>query len=480
MNLSTPKLSLSPSRCTTAPNHGKAGGASSLAESKGGFEEFFAGLAPRSDPLGSTLAKPGGGASVADAEQESASAAKRLARIGTESELNLKKKKAGDPVVGAMEQMSGAVPPEVFPAAGELPGVTETEGIPGAHAEETATAGASSIGQDSGSPVVTVEASQAVAEQSAEIQSAAESAITSLARQSADEPGRDPRAPVSSPETAPERIASARTDDPTGRPAAPRGKRAENSKSAPAADFAEIEAPRPERERGSKTPLQKNFLTSTDELVVQHDPILGTNVANGGSAMSSAPAAQVLENVFLKNTPGARVDATAADFSAQNPSAAEAPFFTGAQHAIEAVLDAGERFTTEAQRAVKMDFSVSGENLSVHVEMHAGEVRTTFHTASAELRSALAHEWQVLAAGDSGRSQRFADPVFSTGSAATTAQGNGSENQGNHRGQEMNQPRERFEFSPRPGGPGPAHSAALPASSPTSVPLTALRLHTFA
>lgn len=477
MNFSTPNLSLSPSRCTAAPKPGKAGGASSPEESQGGFEEVFAGLAQRSEPRGPSRATLVGGVNIADSDEESASSPERLAQEGAESELDLKKKKSGEPVSGVMVQLLVPELPEVSLAGGEIPSGTETGCVPGDPIEEGATTDAPSIGEDSSSSVVTAEVSQTVLEPSAEVlATATENANASVER-------------VSSPEIAPEPIALATTGteaklenvpDPAGRLAGTRGKRTGNAKPAPAADFAESEASHPEIERGWKTTPHKNFLSSVDKLVANRQPTLGTNVANGGSEMSSAPAAQILENVFSENTLSARVDAMAADFSAQNPPATGAALFTGAQHAIEAVLEAGERFTTEAQRAVKMEFSVSGENLSVRVEMHAGEVRTTFHTASAELRSALAHEWQALTAGDSGRSQRFADPVFSTGSDATAAQGNGGESQGNQRGQEMNQPRERFEFSPRPGAASPAHSAALPASSPTSVPLTALRLHTFA
>jgi hypothetical protein len=129
---------------------------------------------------------------------------------------------------------------------------------------------------------------------------------------------------------------------------------------------------------------------------------------------------------------------------------------------------------------VNLQFSVSGEDLSVRVEMHQGQVRTTFRTDSAELRNALAHEWQALAANAADRPHRFVDPVFSPGSSSFS-QGGNAENQGNHRGQEMRRPEAHFQNAGRTIAATASGGASLAATLPTTVaPLTALRLHTFA
>ncbi|MEO5958598.1 MAG: hypothetical protein ABIR80_05745 [Opitutaceae bacterium] len=84
-----------------------------------------------------------------------------------------------------------------------------------------------------------------------------------------------------------------------------------------------------------------------------------------------------------------------------------------AEHAVEAVLSVAERFANGDRHSVNLEFSIGGSDLHVRVEMRADEVHTAFHTASAELRDALTHEWQSVSAQSGDRSMRFAAPVFS-------------------------------------------------------------------
>src|SRR5208283_1998530 len=67
-----------------------------------------------------------------------------------------------------------------------------------------------------------------------------------------------------------------------------------------------------------------------------------------------------------------------------------------------------------AQSSVNLHFNVSGEALSVRVELQGGQLHTQFTTDSGELRTALAREWH--ATPEAAGAARFAEPVFTAGS----------------------------------------------------------------
>jgi hypothetical protein len=72
-----------------------------------------------------------------------------------------------------------------------------------------------------------------------------------------------------------------------------------------------------------------------------------------------------------------------------------------------------EQASAQGQKSVHLQFSVGDADLSVRVQLHAGEVRTTFRTDSPELRAALAHEWQAITNSNAGdRSMRIAPASF--------------------------------------------------------------------
>jgi hypothetical protein len=100
------------------------------------------------------------------------------------------------------------------------------------------------------------------------------------------------------------------------------------------------------------------------------------------------------------------------------------PAAAAGQHAVDAVLklvDAQASRVQGAMSAVNLNFKFGSENLSVRVEWRDGVVQTQFRTDSPELRSAIATEWQSLAATQSGRKEQLADPVFA--SAGTGSDG---------------------------------------------------------
>lgn len=87
-----------------------------------------------------------------------------------------------------------------------------------------------------------------------------------------------------------------------------------------------------------------------------------------------------------------------------------------AERAVETVTNLVDtQFTASMQKSgsVQLQLRFGGEDLSVRVELKDGAVQTDFRTDSAELRSALAREWQVVAAQSPEQMRRFLEPVFS-------------------------------------------------------------------
>lgn len=92
-----------------------------------------------------------------------------------------------------------------------------------------------------------------------------------------------------------------------------------------------------------------------------------------------------------------------------------------AHRAVDSTMAIAEHFGTGGERSVNLQFSVSGVELAVRVELRGNAVHTTFRTDSPELRAALAAEWQSVNASQAGnRSQWLADPVFAGSSSGNS------------------------------------------------------------
>lgn len=210
---------------------------------------------------------------------------------------------------------------------------------------------------------------------------------------------------------------------------------------------------------------------------------VGTNVAQAGDPMSSAPAA--LHPTADSASPGAAsmssppahtaavADSQPAAPAPSLPHAAEA-----ARRTIETVLTGADRFA-DASRAVNLRFSVSGVDLAVHVALRGDAIHTTFRTDSPELRTALADQWREVTGDD--RSHRLADPVFTPGRGeASPGGGNGSPSrdssarQGAWTGAAENSAR----LAARAASPRASAAPAAPAA--TVRPATPRLLHAFA
>ena len=238
------------------------------------------------------------------------------------------------------------------------------------------------------------------------------------------------------------------------------------------ADPAAKSAPRPVEAVGGE---DKKILSVNEKHVTDHEDSLGTADAitapvpttthaslSGSTAPVSAPASAQLQPV---------------PFAAQPVSGADISLL--AHRAVDAVMTATERLGDANRSTIRLQFSVGDANLSVQVELRAGQVHTTFRTDSSDLRTALASEWQAMS-GDSGRAVRLADPVFASASTTPDAAGFGQGATGQrHSGEKASA--ENFQSAGLPAAP--ARSAQAESALPerrTAAARPDLNLYTFA
>lgn len=156
---------------------------------------------------------------------------------------------------------------------------------------------------------------------------------------------------------------------------------------------------------------------------------------------------------------------------------------SSARRAVDSAMAVADHFARGSQRSVNLQFSVSGVDLAVRVEMRQDGVHTTFRTDSPELRAALAQEWNsVIATQAADRPQRLSEAVFT--SSATGGSTSGDEGTSHHResGARHSQWETAATFAPpalaraEPDAPAVMGSVA---SAPTARG-TSRHLHTFA
>jgi hypothetical protein len=155
-----------------------------------------------------------------------------------------------------------------------------------------------------------------------------------------------------------------------------------------------------------------------------------------------------------------------------------------AQKAVTAVLERVESAAAREQHTVSLKFAMGETPLRVSVEWRADEVRTTFHTDSAELRAALAQEWQAVAAKSPERFDRFETPVFTSGSPGSSGQGSSASDGFARQSQAHSQSAGQDTAGYRPARghlpPGTDGADATGSGSPDLAPLTSRHLHTHA
>ncbi len=171
---------------------------------------------------------------------------------------------------------------------------------------------------------------------------------------------------------------------------------------------------------------KENFLIIGEEEVAESKQGLGTGVAlREGSMTTSAPTTP--SPAFLPPVSGLKdaiVSAagfTGFDAQAELPESIERM----AHRAVEAVAATLERGAAQPAHSVNLKFSVQGADLMVRVALRAEEVQVTFRTESAELRQALAQEWQTVRGRDPESVLQAITPVFTSSDSghSTSSQG---------------------------------------------------------
>ena len=163
----------------------------------------------------------------------------------------------------------------------------------------------------------------------------------------------------------------------------------------------------------------KKTLSADSSSVTKHSSDVGTGVAKSEDLVPSVtantpPTPAVATDHVANVAPAVSFEALTKDAAA--PAASD--HVSTAHYAVETALAVADQAASSGQRSVNLQFSVSGVDLSVRVELRGDAVHTTFRTDSPELRTALEHEWQEVSSdGQPSRTQRLADPVFASGSA---------------------------------------------------------------
>jgi hypothetical protein len=226
---------------------------------------------------------------------------------------------------------------------------------------------------------------------------------------------------------------------------------------------------------------QKKSLRIDKDIVRKAGEEVGINAAQGKSAMPALAAPYPSPT----SSEHSSLAAVAPTFESAPKESAPLPAPVAAQvatHAVDTAMAAADRLAAGVQRSVNLQFSVSGVDLGVRVEMRGDAVHTTFHTDSPELRTAIAHEWQAVSVQNESRPQRLADPVFSSGSHSGLGQsGDGSAQQRDSGAREGRAAGSEFTVF-RPGARPAATTSvsAAPAASRLAPSLTTRHLHTFA
>jgi epidermal growth factor receptor substrate 15 len=174
---------------------------------------------------------------------------------------------------------------------------------------------------------------------------------------------------------------------------------------------------------------QKHSLLSGDKLVKSQSQRLGTNTAQGEIPM--AASAQSTRSLIAEPE-AMSFSAEPLTFDALVEEAAQGVEHTNsARKAVDVAMSLLDQAGKGTQRGVNLQFSVSGVDVAVRVEMRDDQVHTTFRTDSPELRAALAQEWQtVVSTHSADRSQKLADPVFtSTANSGSTSGDSGASQQ---------------------------------------------------
>jgi hypothetical protein len=247
-----------------------------------------------------------------------------------------------------------------------------------------------------------------------------------------------------------------------------------------AANLAAVYAGRPPLGTAEAKTSVGTFSNPAPGQIADGDFVFGTDIANSAPAMATGafprpPSSNLGEHALPLAT---------ATLTGEPPRPVAVPLAAAAAayRAVNAVLEATERFAAGGAQTVNLRFSVDGSDLAVRVELRGGEVHATFRTDSNELRTALAQEWQTMSGSEAGRPLRAIDPVFAPAKSAGFGAASGESAPHQHRdsgGRQSDEPT----HSRMPGQPASPSLSPSVSSAPAPRPAaaaTTLRLHTFA
>lgn len=193
--------------------------------------------------------------------------------------------------------------------------------------------------------------------------------------------------------------------------------------------------------------VEKTFLNTDRDGFRSKGKEAGTGVAISGDNMSAQFTSRRLAVDQLEFPPRINArDFLPALVESQNTSAASddpvttTPAPVLAHRAVETIMNVIDAQRTGAANAssVNLHFKFGGDDLAVRVQLRGGEVLTQFLTDSAELRSALSNEWQIMAGQGGAAGLRLLDPVILASSTGTNS-GFGSSSQGQNQTQQQAQ-----------------------------------------
>jgi hypothetical protein len=160
---------------------------------------------------------------------------------------------------------------------------------------------------------------------------------------------------------------------------------------------------------------KKDFLNTGYTAVTMPAASVGISVAHMAGVM---PAVLPNRSKSVATTEPVAVGAVSIETRPVLSFAPEAPAPTATLRetmaAVVTAIAALDRHEGLGQKMLDLQFHVGDERLALRVELKDGTVHTTFHTESAEMRSALTQEWQAVVPSAVGREIRLAEPVFNS------------------------------------------------------------------
>jgi hypothetical protein len=196
---------------------------------------------------------------------------------------------------------------------------------------------------------------------------------------------------------------------------------------------------------------EKTFLTATVQGLKSRPGEAGTDVANSGDNMPAPFTSRRLSVDALEIPPRFNLRGDLLQGVNDSPrfgvpaemteSATPEPVL--AHRAVETIMNVvdAQRHGSANASSVNLHFKFGGDDLAVRVQMRGGEVLTQFLTDSAELRSAIATEWQIMAGQGGAAGLRLLEPSILPASAgASSGFGSASHGQSNtHQQQQTHQ-----------------------------------------